>query len=313
MIRELIYDFFELPYSKQAEIARKLNLPEDADQLFSQALESGKLDDLLDCIEKARKKYNWEPEKKESIKTGYKVVRNKGPYLCSVFSPHILKYSTGRWTKPIHYCGPLTLFKNLKDAENWLSGVHIYKPLEIWECEWVPWNEKLPKEYYGSTIKVWTDHKEWYNYQTTLPPGSKLARFIKLVGVIPPANDLYNIVLYPDNMSIEKIARATHEMNRRYCEILGDTSQVAWEDAPEWQRKSAISGVQSIIDGETNSPEEQHQNWMKIKIEEGWTYGSVKDVEKKTHPCLLPYAELPESQKAKDRIFRAVVKGMAGE
>lgn len=38
-----------------------------------------------------------------------------------------------------------------------------------------------------------------------------------------------------------------------------------------------------------------------VKQEAGWTYGAVKDTEKKTTPCLVPYDELPESEKEYDR------------
>ena len=35
-------------------------------------------------------------------------------------------------------------------------------------------------------------------------------------------------------LNIEKIAKACHEVNRAYCLALGDTSQPAWEDAPQF-------------------------------------------------------------------------------
>lgn len=108
-------------------------------------------------------------------------------------------------------------------------------------------------------------------------------------------------------MKIEQIARMTHEMNRRWCQLIGDDSQVAWEDAPQWQKDSAIAGVRAVLSGEANTPEEQHQCWLDLKNEEGWVYGPVKDPEKKTHPCMVPYAELPAYQRVKDSIFRAVV------
>ena len=44
-----------------------------------------------------------------------------------------------------------------------------------------------------------------------------------------------------------------------------------------------------------------HEVWAKSRIAEGWTYGSVKDNEKKTTPWLIPYEELPESEKDYDR------------
>ena len=40
-------------------------------------------------------------------------------------------------------------------------------------------------------------------------------------------------------MDRTEIARVAHEINRAYCASLGDTSQPAWEDAPEWQQQSA--------------------------------------------------------------------------
>ncbi|MCD7884675.1 MAG: Ryanodine receptor Ryr [Lachnospiraceae bacterium] len=47
--------------------------------------------------------------------------------------------------------------------------------------------------------------------------------------------------------------------------------------------------------------ENVHDVWAVGRIKEGWTYGEVKDVEKKTTPQLVPYGELPESEKEFDR------------
>lgn len=44
-----------------------------------------------------------------------------------------------------------------------------------------------------------------------------------------------------------------------------------------------------------------HEVWSAGRIAEGWTYGEKRDDEKKTHPCLVPYEELPESEKEYDR------------
>ena len=44
-----------------------------------------------------------------------------------------------------------------------------------------------------------------------------------------------------------------------------------------------------------------HEVWAKQRIEEGWTYGEVKDSIKKTTPCLVPYEELPEEEKEYER------------
>ncbi|QLI49420.1 hypothetical protein vBPaeMUSP18_17 [Pseudomonas phage vB_PaeM_USP_18] len=108
-------------------------------------------------------------------------------------------------------------------------------------------------------------------------------------------------------MKVLVIARVAHEINRAYCASLGDTSQPSWDEAPEWQQKSAIAGVEMHLANPDATPEQSHESWLKQKTEEGWVYGEVKDAEKKQHPCCVPYGELPAEQKAKDYLFRAVV------
>lgn len=108
-------------------------------------------------------------------------------------------------------------------------------------------------------------------------------------------------------MKVQLIARVAHEINRAYCASLGDDTQVAWEDTPEWQQKSAIAGVEMHLANPDATPEQSHEGWLAQKLADGWTYGEVKDAEAKRHPCCVPYEDLPAEQKAKDHIFRAVV------
>ncbi len=113
-------------------------------------------------------------------------------------------------------------------------------------------------------------------------------------------------------MGFEETARVAHEVNRIYCESLGDTSQPKWEDAPEWQRNSAIDGVEFLTNYEEALPSASHENWMRDKIKAGWIKGNIKDPEKKIHPCLVPFDDLPVAQQLKDRFFHAVVRSMGG-
>lgn len=98
-----------------------------------------------------------------------------------------------------------------------------------------------------------------------------------------------------------------HETNKVYCESIGDTSQVHWEDAPDWQRVSAEKGVLFALENQSAPNSAVHDSWRNEKVNEGWVYGEVKDAEKKTHPCLVPYDELPQEQQAKDALFRTIV------
>lgn len=44
-----------------------------------------------------------------------------------------------------------------------------------------------------------------------------------------------------------------------------------------------------------------HEVWAQTRISQGWSYGEKRDDSKKTHPCLVPYEELPEEEKVYDR------------
>lgn len=107
----------------------------------------------------------------------------------------------------------------------------------------------------------------------------------------------------------EEIARLCHEANAAYCRSLGDMSQPAWDDAPEWQRESARKGVAFVLNNPDKGAAASHENWFKQKQEEGWSYGPVKDPTRKQHPCMVPHSELPVEQQIKDHIFRSVVIG----
>jgi len=44
-----------------------------------------------------------------------------------------------------------------------------------------------------------------------------------------------------------------------------------------------------------------HEVWAETRIAQGWTYGEQRSDELKTHPCLIPYEELPEEERVYDR------------
>lgn len=109
--------------------------------------------------------------------------------------------------------------------------------------------------------------------------------------------------------AIDKIAQVCHEVNRAYCQALRDDSQLPWCKAPKWQRDSAREGVRLHIFNDVG-PEASHEAWMAQKIAEGWTYGDIKDPDRKMHPCLKPFDDLTVEQQAKDYIFKAVVDAL---
>ena len=114
------------------------------------------------------------------------------------------------------------------------------------------------------------------------------------------------------NDQIQFTAILCHEVNKAYCEGIGDNSQKPQDDAPDWAKESCINGVLFHLENNDASPGASHENWYKEKAANGWVYGPEKNEEKKTHPCMVPFEELPTDQQVKDHLFKAVVKTMLG-
>lgn len=107
-------------------------------------------------------------------------------------------------------------------------------------------------------------------------------------------------------MKIELIAQACHENNRVFCLMLGDESQLPWDQAPQAIRESAIKGVEFYLQHRC-TPQEQHAEWRRHKEAQGYVYGEVKDDKAKTHPCIVDYDQLPSAQRIKDVIFQSTI------
>jgi hypothetical protein len=114
------------------------------------------------------------------------------------------------------------------------------------------------------------------------------------------------------DVELTGIARVCHDANRAWQIASGDPAVSPLRDeAPDWQRASAIDGVRKALNGA--SSEQLHQDWCDFKTGDGWVYGSIKDETTKTHPCLVPYSELPPEQRRKDALFAAIVAALTSE
>ncbi|MEZ5940615.1 MAG: RyR domain-containing protein [Planctomycetaceae bacterium] len=58
---------------------------------------------------------------------------------------------------------------------------------------------------------------------------------------------------------------------------------------------------ETLLDLLERLAENTHDVWAAQRISDGWTYGSKRDDANKKHPCLVPYADLPEAEKEYDR------------
>lgn len=111
-------------------------------------------------------------------------------------------------------------------------------------------------------------------------------------------------------MNANQIAQILYDANGAMCRINNEDWK-PWNELTEEQQKGYEKAVLMKLSNPEMTPKEQHEAWMKQRTEQGWVFGEVKDVEKKTSPCLIPYEELPANQRIKDDLFQAIVLAMS--
>ena len=106
------------------------------------------------------------------------------------------------------------------------------------------------------------------------------------------------------------MARVVHEAVRAWQAVNGQKPSPHWTRAPAWMRDSTVESVQFTLNNPDAPHSAQHDQWMDQKKADGWVFGPVKDADKKTHPMMKPYEELPDFEKRKDALFKAVVSAL---
>jgi hypothetical protein len=70
---------------------------------------------------------------------------------------------------------------------------------------------------------------------------------------------------------------------------------------PETINTSHISLESALEELVERLARNNHDHWARKRIEEGWRYGATRNDNEKEHPDLVPYDQLPESEKEYDR------------
>jgi hypothetical protein len=80
-----------------------------------------------------------------------------------------------------------------------------------------------------------------------------------------------------------------------------------WEDRDNGFREQFLEVIERQCGPDRkSSPKELHDDWVEAYKKLGWKYGSVRSVEMKTHPDMVPYEELGQLEKDKDDVFVAL-------
>ncbi len=113
-----------------------------------------------------------------------------------------------------------------------------------------------------------------------------------------------------DPALVARIAEVVHEALRAWKLSAGEESHPHWNEAPEWMRSSTLESVRFRIANPSAPASVEHERWMAERARDGWRRGPEKDETAKTHPMMIPYAELPEDERKKDALIISVVDAL---
>lgn len=113
-----------------------------------------------------------------------------------------------------------------------------------------------------------------------------------------------------DEAAVARIAEVMHEAVRAWQKANGQKPSPSWARAPKWMKDSSVASVAWRASNPEAPASAQHDQWLQQKKADGWKFGKAKDAVKKTHPMMIPYAQLPEFEKRKDALVNAVIDAL---
>lgn len=115
-------------------------------------------------------------------------------------------------------------------------------------------------------------------------------------------------------MTTTDIAEIFHQANHVYSRTLGLESEFpTWKETPQVTRDALRDRVQRRLDHPDDPQSMEHDLWVAKKVSQGWKLGPVKDADKKEHPYMTPYDEVPERERDRDEIFIAIVLALRSQ
>lgn len=105
-----------------------------------------------------------------------------------------------------------------------------------------------------------------------------------------------------------EIAAVCHEANRELTRILKDVPlQAHWDDCDADMKAMVLKGIEWRCNNPDAPASASHEAWMQDRLSLGWVLGPERSNEKKTHPALVPYKDLPPGVQLKDKVFVSII------
>jgi hypothetical protein len=104
-----------------------------------------------------------------------------------------------------------------------------------------------------------------------------------------------------------ELAMADKEENRAAARRIPDVLAlarlgIATVEQAQLMKKPTKGDIELAIEAHVDRlAQVEHEGWMTSRAQKGWRYGTARDNDRKLHPSMVPYSQLPEVEKEKDR------------
>lgn len=99
------------------------------------------------------------------------------------------------------------------------------------------------------------------------------------------------------------IAQECHYKNNELMVMNGEEPNPPWDTLDRHTKFMTFKSVLKALENPNLTAKDMHDEWMKNKISDGWTFGDVKDKEQKTHPLIIDFDLMNDIDKMKDQSF----------
>jgi hypothetical protein len=116
-------------------------------------------------------------------------------------------------------------------------------------------------------------------------------------------------ILATDETSL-KVLRIIHEVMHKFEWILTGNPDSLVCEPDEDDFISYLNIMVRFDQDPTYSMRKRHEEWLKLRVDEGWRYGEEEDEANMVDPCILPYDEIPYVIRAMDELFETLIKAI---
>lgn len=111
--------------------------------------------------------------------------------------------------------------------------------------------------------------------------------------------------------NITAFSQIAYKLDQAYSVAVYGETKPAWQTLSAEDRKHITDRVVYYLTDPNAVISSLHEKWVHSKLTSGWTYGTAYNEEKKTHPLLVSYSDLPLTRRVGDTLFMQTVQTLS--